>query len=107
MKQPIIFTDIDSVDFQALLYAEMGLSNRFIHKETGLTSSQIYYRTRQAKVFRRDYRDGTNDMAKRAISKISTLVTKKEQKDKGEVFNTTRDKFLKDQRKVEKGKNKK
>lgn len=100
MKKPIQFNNIASEDFRAVLLAESGFSNNYISEVTGLSHGMISYRTQQAKVRRKDYRDGTNHMAQRAIEKMNTLIGKTEQKVLGQQYTTLREKTLTEKREV-------
>lgn len=50
-------------DYAAVLMASMGFSTKHITERTGLTPSQVSYRTAIAGVKRKDYRDGVSGMA--------------------------------------------
>jgi hypothetical protein len=59
-----------SGDFQVALLAQFGFSTKLITKETGLTPSQVSYRTKKFGIKRSDYRDGTS-MGAEAVSRIA------------------------------------
>lgn len=59
----------NELDWTVLALATMGFSNRCIENYTGFTSGQVNYRITKGGVsqFRKNYRDGTADLAKRLM----------------------------------------
>ena len=57
-------------DFQAVLWASLGRSYRFIQSKTGLTYCQIGYRLRKAGVRTTDYRNGLGVIAEEIDRRI-------------------------------------
>lgn len=64
----------DAITFQAVFYAELGLSTQFISDKTGLSPSQVSYRTRMAGVLRKHYRNGESVVSKRIIEHSTKAV---------------------------------
>jgi len=50
-------------DFECAYLASLGRSNKCIMARTKLSSGKITYRLKKAQITRRDYRDGTSDIA--------------------------------------------
>tara|TARA_R110000868_G_scaffold320163_1_gene581112 strand:+ start:1500 stop:1766 length:267 start_codon:yes stop_codon:yes gene_type:complete len=57
-------------DIQCAILAGMGFSTKMIMAETGLTACQISYRLHKGRIYRKDYRDGTSDVAQRMMGAI-------------------------------------
>lgn len=57
-------------DLQCAILGGMGFSTKMIAERTGLSPCQISYRLNKASIKRRDYRDGTSDVADRMLSFI-------------------------------------
>lgn len=55
-------------DLQCVILAGMGMSTQYIMAVTGLSAGQIAYRLRKAGVYRRDYRNGTSEVAQRMLA---------------------------------------
>ncbi len=90
----IEYDNTRSVDFRAVLMAEMGLSNQFISEKTGLTPAQIGYRTRQCSVYRKDYRNGENEVSQKIMAKIGQVVGRQNMVAKVGVFASLREAAL-------------
>jgi len=75
MRKIISYKEVTLQDFQAVFMAELGFSNRAIESETGLSQSQISYRTQMAGVQRRHYRDGLSKVAKHILSSRNDIVS--------------------------------
>lgn len=63
-------TWLDDDDLRCVFYAKMGFATQMISENTGLTTSQVAYRLRRARVYRKDYRNGSSDMAQRVIDRV-------------------------------------
>lgn len=57
-------------DIQCAILAGMGFSTKMIMAETGLSACQISYRLQKGRIYRKDYRDGTSDVAQRMMEAI-------------------------------------
>lgn len=58
-------------DLQCAILASLGFSTKHIMNVTGLTQCQVTYRLNKAHIKRADYRNGTSDMAKRVIERVT------------------------------------
>jgi len=56
-------------DLRCAILAALGFSTKYIMEETGLSACQVSYRLGKGKIKRKDYRDGTSDMAQRVIER--------------------------------------
>lgn len=68
-------------DFDCVLMASFGRSNRSISKETGLTFGQINYRLKKSMTLRKDYRDGLSSIAKQLYQAGKPLIESKLRKE--------------------------
>lgn len=57
-------------DFEVALLGSLGLSTKYICKQTGLTPCQVTYRLMKSKVKRADYRNGTGNEARAILNKL-------------------------------------
>lgn len=57
-------------DLQCAILGGMGFSTVMITETTGLTPCQVNYRLHKAGIKRKDYRDGTSDMAHRVLNSV-------------------------------------
>lgn len=57
-------------DIRCAVLGGMGFSTKMIAENTGLTNCQISYRLHKGNIKRRDYRDGTSDVAARVMGYI-------------------------------------
>jgi hypothetical protein len=57
-------------DLQCAILAGMGFSTKMIMACTHLTICQISYRLKKGGIYRRDYRDGTSDVAHRMLGAV-------------------------------------
>jgi hypothetical protein len=55
-------------DIRCAILAGMGFSTKMIMEQTGLTACQISYRLHKGRIYRKDYRDGTSDVAQSMIN---------------------------------------
>jgi hypothetical protein len=87
----IDYTDISAEEsnFGAVFLAELGFSNRLISDLTGLSPSAISYRTRMASVYRRDYRDGKSDVARKMIRAKFDIVDAEERRQLAKSYDTS------------------
>lgn len=56
-------------DLRCAILAALGFSTKMIVEETGLSPCQVSYRLQKGRIKRKDYRDGTSDMAQRVIER--------------------------------------
>ncbi len=68
--KPIPVNWVRSDELECRILGGMGLSTKCIMERTGLTHSQVTYRLHKAGVKRKDYRDGTSDMAHLVIDRL-------------------------------------
>lgn len=62
-------SNVDKTLLDSVYYlANRGFHGDTIARATGLTKSQVYYRTGQLKIHLRAYRDGRSDVAKQFIA---------------------------------------
>ncbi len=72
-KNKIVFRHT-SQDYKAVMLAQLGFSTAMIANNTGLTESQIQYRTKIASIKRSDYRSGTSATAKVVLTNLQNIV---------------------------------
>lgn len=61
---------VSDEDIRCAILAGMGFSTKMIMAETGLSACQVSYRLSKGRIYRRDYRDGTSDVAQRMMGAI-------------------------------------
>lgn len=57
-------------DLQCAILASLGFSTKYIMEMTGLSACQVSYRLGKGRIKRKDYRDGTSDMAHRVVERV-------------------------------------
>jgi len=86
-RHPITFQD--SADIECVCLAQLGLSNAAISESTNLTSNQITYRLRKAKVaegyetghtYRSEWRNGTGQAVRQVINTLVPSLRKENRK---------------------------
>lgn len=61
---------MDDDDLRCAMLAALGFSTKMIVEQTGLTPCQVSYRLTKGRIKRKDYRDGTSDIAQRVIDRV-------------------------------------
>ena len=79
VSQKVSFTDNEE-DFKVATLANFGWHTRAIAHVTGLTESQVNYRCQRAGIRRKDYRDGSNEHARRILTAKTALFSRAESK---------------------------
>lgn len=82
----------DPRNLQVSLMAELGFFTRAISRVTGLSESQVNYRTRLYGIKRSEYRNGSNEAASRILS--SRVFKKTERKKMAADYDSVRDRVL-------------
>ena len=62
---------ISEEDLKCAILASLGFSTKHIMEVTGLTQCQVTYRLNKAHIKRADHRNGTSDMAKRVVERVT------------------------------------
>jgi len=73
--KPIRVTWTSDDELQCAILAGMGFSTKLITEQTGLTACQVSYRLHKGQIYRKDYRDGSSDVAQRMMNSAPTSGT--------------------------------
>lgn len=61
---------MDDDDLRCAMLAALGFSTKMIVEQTGLTPCQVTYRLTKGHIKRKDYRDGSSEVAHRVIERV-------------------------------------